>query len=246
MKLYFSILSVCSVFIFSCSSDKPAEEKTTVIVDTVRVITTAVESDTFTIGTIRFELHPSSREQFDSWKMVVNDTSEVVRINKDAPFVSRFGDSLIFVLASGKKAYIVNNDHTDGDDYASYSYLNDMKGINQWLIAGSYYEAWGCLFINKINGDTTFLYGTPIVSPDKKYVLTYNMDLYAGFTYNGFELYEMKAGKPVLVERKEFSGWGPDEVKWMDDTTLLVKQTIHDIDHAGEEQTVYKKMLLIE
>jgi len=102
----------------------------------------------------------------------------------------------------------------------------------------SYYEAYGYILVHKATGEMTELYGMPVVSPDKKYILSFNQDLEAGFTFNGFQFFELKE-KPILIGTHELLTWGPDNVVWKDSNTLLVQQAFSKLEE-GEEDMVTK------
>ena len=145
---------------------------------------------------------------------------------------------LIFKSSSNKTAYLINvKDEDDVDAYSVYTFIQDMPKINQWLVMASYYESYGYVFIDKTSVDSTMLYGLPVASPDNKYIITFNQDIEAGFTYNGFQLFEMRDSKPVLQGEKELISWGPDNVKWKDATTLFVQQAQikNDSSNGGQQ-----------
>ena len=244
MKVY-SFLFLCILLsMFSCdtkngetSSNTTADSlHTEEVEDTVR-FEGVTDSTSFHIGNKEFEIIPSTRAAFDAVKSSMNtmDTSEAKRIKKQSAFVSRKGDSLLFKCANNEPAYLINNPNSDSDDFASYSFIQDMPEIGQWLIMGSYYEAYGYVFIDKTTGESTELYGMPVVSPDKKYIITFNQDLEAGFTFNGIQLFEMKDSKPVLLGAKELNSWGPDNVKWKDSNTLFVQQAFSKFDEGEQD-----------
>jgi len=247
MKQY-SFFAVVLAIMLSCKNENPETTTTVVSEDSLHIgeknmpTVEMWDSIIFHIGNREFEISTSSEHEFDAVAdpFNVKDTSEVIRIKKAAPAVSRSGDSLIFKSSNSKVAYLINNDNGDDvDNYAVYSFIQDMSKINQWLVMASYYESYGYIFIDKTSGDSTMLYGMPVVSPDNKYILTFNQDLEAGFTYNGFQLFEMNGSKPVAAGTKELISWGPDNVKWKNSNTLLVQQsTIKPDSSNGGQQLV--------
>ncbi len=202
------------------------------------------DSAVFYIKNYRFEVKSSSKEEFDAVKSSFEnmDTSEANRIKKYENLISRRGDSLIIKTTNGRNVYLVTR-QSDNDDLAIYDFIQDMPDINQWLVLGSYWESYGYLLIDKTSGDTTDLYGMPVVSPDKKHIITFNQDLEAGFTFNGLQLLEMQDGKPVLIGSKELYYWGPDNVTWKNDHTLLVQQAFSNLTEGEQDiTTVYVEL----
>lgn len=233
MKAFSFFTLFAALILFSCKNEN-AETSTAVVSDSLHNenhdthYSEMEDSIIFHIGNHAFEISASDEHAFGAVPDPFNmkDTSEASRIRKVASAVSRSGDSLIFQCANNQKAYIINsNNEEDIDNYSVYSFIQDMPSINQWLLMASYYEAYGYVFIDKTSGDTTLLYGMPVVSPDNKYILTFNQDIEAGFTFNGLQLLEIKDSKPVIIGEKPLYSWGPDNVKWKDATTLLVQQS---------------------
>lgn len=244
MKLY-PFLSLLILFsILSCNkedtektSEATVDSTSAKLLEENKRFDEQVDSTIFHIGNLEFEITPSTKEDFDAVKTSIHkmDTSETNRIKPYAAFVSRKGDSLQFKKANNEFVYIINNMNIDGDDYASYTFIQEMPEIGQWLVMASYFEAYGYVLINKATGETTELYGMPVVSPDKKYVMAFNQDLEAGFTFNGFQLFEMKDTKPVLVGLHELYTWGPDNVTWKDAHTLLVQKVFSKVTEGDQE-----------
>lgn len=253
MKKY-SFFTLVLAIMLSCKNENPETTTAVLIEDSLHVgdenvtVTEMQDSVIFHIGKYEFEISASTQHDFnavaDPFKM--KDTSETDRIRKNASAISRSGDSLIFKCSNSKAAYLINNnDGDDVDNYAVYTFIQDMPKINQWLVMASYYESYGYVFIDKTSGDSTMLYGMPVVSPDNTYILTFNQDIEAGFTYNGFQLFEMNGSKPIAVGEKELIHWGPDNVKWKNSTTLLVQQSTIKPDSSNSGQQLVTEYVQI-
>jgi hypothetical protein len=247
MKHSFFLFFTTIILVFSCNK-KTAES--TVVTDSVEAAENdryfeMADSSVFHIGDHVFELTTISKADFEALPDLFKnmDTSETNRMRAYASVVSRKGDSLGITCANNKIIYMINNNDEDDDAFANYTFLKDMPEINQWLLMGTYYEAYGYLLIDKTSGDSTALYGMPVVSPDKKYIITFNQDLQANFTFNGFQLFEMKQSKPVLIGEKELYTWGPDQVKWKGANTLLIQQAQSNFtDPEQDLSTTYAEM----
>lgn len=247
LLILFSILS-CNKVDPETASQEASDSINAKMLEENKRFVERVDSSIFHIGNLEFEITPSTKADFDAVKTSIHnmDTSEAKRIKPFAAFVSRKGDSLLFKKSDNTYAYITNvnmDPNAEGDDYASYSFIEDMPEIGQWLLMATYYEAYGYVLVNKATGETTELYGMPVVSPDKKYIITFNQDLEAGFTFNGFQLFEMKDTKPVLVGQHELYTWGPDNVSWKDSNTILVQQAFKRTNDESQEMvTEYVQM----
>ncbi len=144
-----------------------------------------------------------------------------------------FPDSLkiVFKLNNGADSVLVNEWEENGDGGTVFHYVQSCKDIDYWLVFISYYEGSEYLLMDKDNGNKIFVWGPPVVSPDKTHFITYSCDIEAGYDYNGIQLFEIKEGKAELKWQKEINTWGPDEVRWKDDNTLYIKK--YSIDYSG-------------
>ena len=89
-------------------------------------------------------------------------------------------------------------------------------------------EGYQYLMINSKTGKETFICGPPAVSPNKKYLVASNLDLIAGFVYNGIEMYDIEADSLKLNWRRELTKWGANEIAWINDHTLIAKKQQQD------------------
>ena len=113
-----------------------------------------------------------------------------------------------------------------------YSYAGFFPALHRHGVFTNYYEADGFELLNPENGDTLYTWTAPIVSPDKKYFLCPSMDIEAGFNPNGFQLFEINNKDIRLVGAPELTEYGIDEVRWVDNNTLIaIYQTHEDIAH---------------
>ncbi len=150
------------------------------------------------------------------------EAMEQYYISKVADKVSRKDNQLILSLTNGKSVTLVNT-ISQGDDYEVYQFqkLNDN---GYYSVAVFYYESYGYYLINAENGNKTFTIGTPIPSPDQKQYVAANYDMVAAFTFNGLELLTATKDSAMSTLKLDFFTWGPEEIKWKDDSTLYVKQ----------------------
>jgi hypothetical protein len=197
------------------------------------------EIDTFYLGNKLIKVETVQKTTFDESPSPAFDTSETRNLEADASLAKRTGDTLTISISGNKKLYFVND--TSETDYANYYYMGKMKNTNQCLISEIYYEGSGYSLINYQTGDTTTLSGKPVLSPDKKYFICGNADLMAGFNINGFELFE-NLPKPKFLSARELMKWGPEQIKWVNDTVLLVKATVLDSTAEYSMRTDYFKL----
>lgn len=146
----------------------------------------------------------------------------------DTYFKDKFGQyfyntdsALIVKLADGSELRLENN-LEDGDSYQEHSFYYYFPEIDYYLIDILIYEGFYRKLINRKNGYTKIIFGKPYVSKDKSKIICINSDLEAGFTFNGIELYSIKADS-LQTEFVFETEWGPIDLKWINENQLLLK-----------------------
>lgn len=176
----------------------------------------------------------------DSVKIVTMEEGEKSALQKDTR-VTRTPEGLRFQLKNGETKLLKENRDTDGEDFASYNFIETMDDIGQWLLMGGYYEAWDYVLIDQEDGTENHLWGDPVLSPDGRYFLTGMVDLEAAFVPTGFQLWSFENNKPVLRWEKELTDWGSDRFIWTNNNTVIAEQTYRD-EASGELKTRVIKM----
>ena len=87
---------------------------------------------------------------------------------------------------------------TPQDDLEVYEYEGEMQPIHQYLIAGTYEEAWDKFFIDKRTGHRTAIDSYPYLSPNGKYIITLGVTEMGGAT--AIALYKVLNKDPFAIE----------------------------------------------
>lgn len=109
------------------------------------------------------------------------------------------------------------------------------------MVYATYYESYDYLLIDNGSGAITHTWGLPVISPDGHHFVTVNKDLLAGFTSNGIQLYKNKSS-PKLLGEHLLDKWGSDDIKWVNNTTLVVKASVSDTISENLEHTEYFRL----
>ncbi len=188
---------------------------------------------TFLVNTIsqkEYESVVSENRNEDSLRKVVcgdkeggcMEAMESFAIAKYADKVKRNGNDLILKLSLGNSITLANMPNED-DSYEVYQFLTtDINGY--YIIAVYYMESYDYILVNSVNGKITHSIGSPLSSPDKKQYIAGNYDMIAAFTFNGIELFSKGEDSVESNARIDFLTWGPDELKWKNDSTVYIKQ----------------------
>jgi hypothetical protein len=198
--------------------------------------------DTLQLGDKKLLVYTVNKAVFDQYPSTPEDTSEASLLSRDAALVKRTGDTLIFTLTNGQHKIMPNHVDMDDEDYYGYIYAGNFPDIHRLGVIGTYYESLDYLLVNPANGDTLHTWGAPVIAPDKKHILCPSMDLEAGFVPNGFQLFSVDNNQIKLIGDIEIKKWGPGEVKWINNNTILA--TYIFLDDDMNPGTKYVKMVL--
>jgi hypothetical protein len=236
---------VAVLLFFGCQSSNKKGEALNIKKDSLTLKPLVSELDTVYLGERLIEIKKASGAGFNSYQADASkfDTSEVYNLNRDSALVKRRGDTLIFKTAV-KEVFLFNiNDEEQEAGLSIYSYLGFDNDLDQYVVHGSYYEGSDYILIDKQTGGKTNVPGIPMASPDKKLFITGNVDLIAGFDFNGINLYS-NTHPPKLLGSKPLNSWGPEEIKWVNDSTLFVKARVADTTTENLEKESFFELLI--
>lgn len=101
----------------------------------------------------------------------------------------------------------------------------------------------GCYYlINKQTGEQTRLFGKPIFSPNRKFILAFNGDLDSGLSTNGIQLFKVTENLNVqLLCYSKLSHLEPNKMMWEDNNTLIFKFREWDTKY-NKFKSLYRKI----
>jgi len=112
------------------------------------------------------------------------------------------------------------NQNTDEADNTFEYYFQEF---GFYSVRTQWGEGNGYKLINDKDGEVTDLYGRPYFSRNGEYVISVNVDIEAGYSRNGFQLFQNSNGKLKNIGNYEPNGWGPYSAKWKDNSTVILK-----------------------
>ena len=150
------------------------------------------------------------------------DTLEAAAIHPVSDIVSRAGTELRIRLLDGRTA-ILKDDTTAGMAFAIPRYAGYLKAIHSHVIHQYQYEGEGIYWIlDDSTGDSTIVYGMPVVSPDGNRFAFTSMEGMEGGNPGLIEIWRMVGRKP----EKEFSldtenqPWAASDAVWRDSAAI--------------------------
>jgi hypothetical protein len=202
----------------------------------------AVSLDTLIIGNKVYCTQSLIDTNYNFSEIIVPHDTDNVTIQKHADIVSRSADSLFLKCDNGKVIKLVNNKSQD-DNYKLFNFVNLNTEIDYYVINCLYVESMNFLLVNKKNGHPIETFGYPVTSPDKNYFVCGNCDLIANFDVNGISIYKKNKNNYELIGTRELTNWGPTQMLWKNDTTLIIKGDKLKTDNTTTE-TIYKALFI--
>lgn len=143
--------------------------------------------------------------------------------------VIRQGDRLWIKI--GEKKLFFDHKYFPEEEMEDYTFKGVSHGVALFLIGG--YEYMEALFIDLQTGEKHTVVNVPEISSNGTKLMAVNSDLYAAFTDTKMEYFEKQGNKWVLQWTISPEHWGPAEVRWQDDQTLVLKREFAVYDGEG-------------
>lgn len=217
------------------------------------------ELDTFYLGDKLIHVEKILKSDFDNLRTngsIFNgtklDSLRAHYLMKDSSIVKEVGDTLFLAVANNKKVALTNipliavsadNDTSIEDYYERYWYQGFNEDIEKYVVYVLLYETSHFLLIDKKTGDKSTFYNEPMISPNKEYFIcgASNLRDEHDEDFNGLQLYK-NASKIVLTASRQLKKWGPTEIKWLGNSSLLVKCDVLDSSQYNNVKEEYFKL----
>ncbi|MBZ0097982.1 MAG: hypothetical protein K8F30_02805 [Taibaiella sp.] len=172
------------------------------------------------------------------------DSLEKAAILKYANIVSATDFAIWVKLLNGKTLKLNRHGNTIDDSWCYFeAYLEKANCV---LIHLYYIEGDEYILINRENGFAASIYGKPYFAPDNKSFITINMDIAAGFSFNGMEYYIIEADTFGKMFELPLNGCGPVQANWLRDNTVIIETYCEDFSvDSFRHWTDYLKLTII-
>src|SRR5688572_6752447 len=149
------------------------------------------------------------------------EAMEKYLLKTNSQYFSIQDSTLVLKLQNGKQLKFPKWDSVND---LGYNFENFFPDINYYLLRVQFYEGDGWMLVNQKNGASQFVGGRPYFSPDKKQVIAGNLDLEAGYSFNGLQ-YFIVVGDSLKKEWElEINNWGPEAIKWTSNNSVDIKK----------------------
>jgi hypothetical protein len=156
------------------------------------------------------------------------------------PNIDTNGSSRIVILDNGEETMLSPNEL---HDEAAYTFEKLFRDKSLLLFRVQWFEGNNYFLLNTKSGEKTYTIGRVYFSLNGKYCISINDDIEASYSANGFQLFSIGENNS-LEEIWEYSpNWGPENIKWIDDNTLIAKGYYFHGEN-WEKKTIFKKILI--
>ncbi|MGQ2984189.1 hypothetical protein [Flavobacterium sp.] len=103
------------------------------------------------------------------------------------------------------------DDLTDTEMHRTFSYEGRLPVINHFVVLGTYYEDYGYMLFESDTGYITSTYQSfPLISPDKKFVVSIYADIYSPGS-GELSIEKIEGGEIIPLVNASFTNWMPQE-----------------------------------
>lgn len=115
---------------------------------------------------------------------------------------------VISLNCSNKVVKYIDNDE-EGDSFSLYEYFGQIPFMNKYVVSGYFHEWINCFLVDKDSGKEIVLFDTPLISPNKKHIISFSYNPYLNNT--DFQLFSISGNDINLITELHFSRWKTTE-----------------------------------
>lgn len=149
----------------------------------------------------------------DAPDVACSEAIELRVIAHSAGRVVRDGGRICIRPETARTVCVADN-HSDTDEYVSYTYLGQFTSPRVHVLQVGYYEGLGVLLVDAITGKQNHVSRLPVPSPDGRRLAVASMDMAAAFDPNEFVIYRYDDGALVQELKVSPNDWGPGRPRW--------------------------------
>jgi hypothetical protein len=108
----------------------------------------------------------------------------------------------------------LSEDDQNTDDVIHYAVVKYFSDIRYALVAAAFWEGGTYYLLNMTTGAKTEISGDAVLSPDKRRLAVWYIDMHVGYSPNVLAVYRISARGPVREFMAQPNDWGPTAVSW--------------------------------
>ena len=145
----------------------------------------------------------------------------------------------------GKWAEFKNNlDELNANTFRKYSFKRNYKKTGYILLREQFYEGYRYVLVSRKTGKGFEIDNVPVLSPDRKRLVTSSKDLVAKYNPNAIKIYKISPENLKLEWSWEPKDWGPSEPSWTDDGTVALRKVY--VSTATMKEDVSNRLRIIQ
>lgn len=166
---------------------------------------------------------PYSKAQFSRLPSATNTAAEKSQLAATQDRVVRRKGQLIMTLANGKVLRLTDSSTDNSETDVIYHFDGSIPELQSWVVQVALWENGCTLLINQLTGRQTKAWSRPVLSADRKHFITCQSELVFGDD-NGIQYWAIRNKAPVMLWQQAIEDWGPEEARWIDNSSIAVKQ----------------------
>ena len=182
----------------------------------------------------------SISENYSNWHERA-EAIEKYQIEKDKVKVTIDDFTRHIILNNGTEITLTPNEMTDEGGFTyEKSFMDETFQLYrvQWGEGNDY------LLLNTNTGEKIRTIGRVYFSPSYKHMISMNQDVDAGYSSNGFQLFQLNKNNEFKLLWQYDPLWAPEKIKWISDSELVVFGFINDEQNKWKYKEFYKMIII--
>jgi len=147
--------------------------------------------------------------------------------------VIRRGGELRLKLNNGRWQTLKDYQKANEDDSViQYNFREYLPELGYFLVHRQFYEGRDYLMIHDASGRRFPLQDVPVVSPDRRRLITTSNGIMGGYDPNAIQIWRATPRGLVLEQTIKPQGWGPSGAKWIDNQKISLIKNLPSADRS--------------
>ena len=147
--------------------------------------------------------------------------------------VIRRGGQLRLKLNNGRRQTLKDYQKANEDDSViQYNFREYLPELGYFLVHRQFYEGRDYLMIHDASGRRFQLQSVPVVSPDRRRLVTTSNGIMGGYNPNAIQIWRVTQRGLVLEQTIKPQGWGPSGAKWIDNQRISLTKNLPSADRS--------------